>query len=70
VQLAVTPGAKGMQELLHHIPTWISFRDTEKMEVCRRVAGGWYGRWRPHSAGRMRSCRPAHMLVCDRVAGH
>ena len=29
----MVPGAKGMQELLHHIPTWISFRDTEKMEV-------------------------------------
>ena len=32
-QLAIIPGAKGMQELLHHIPTWISFRETEKMEV-------------------------------------
>lgn len=42
VQLAVIPGAKGMQELLHHIPTWISFRDTEKMEVRRaaRTAAG------------------------------
>ena len=32
-QLSIVPGAKGMQELLHHIPTWISFRETEKMEV-------------------------------------
>lgn len=32
-QLATIPGAKGMQELLHNIPSWISFRDTEKMEV-------------------------------------
>lgn len=36
-QLAVIPGAKGMQELLHNIPTWISFRDTEKMEVGQGV---------------------------------
>lgn len=36
VQLSIIPGAKGMQELLHHIPTWISFRETEKMEVRGR----------------------------------
>ncbi|PSC74351.1 synaptotagmin-5-like [Micractinium conductrix] len=35
--LAVIPGAKGMQELLHHIPTWISFRETEKMEWLNRI---------------------------------
>lgn len=35
--LAVIPGAKGMQELLHNIPTWISFRDTEKMEWLNRI---------------------------------
>lgn len=39
-QLALVPGAKGMQELLHHIPTWISFRETEKMEVGQQGAGG------------------------------
>lgn len=35
--LGVIPGAKGMQELLHHIPTWISFRETEKMEWLNRI---------------------------------
>ncbi|KAL4853134.1 Synaptotagmin-5 [Chlorella vulgaris] len=35
--LALIPGAKGMQALLHHIPTWISFRDTEKMEWLNRI---------------------------------
>ena len=32
-QLAAIAGARGLQEVLHHIPTWLSFRDTEKVEV-------------------------------------
>lgn len=33
LQLAMVPGTKGIMELLHHFPTWIRFRETEKVEV-------------------------------------
>lgn len=36
-RLAMVPGQKGMQMLLHHIPTWISFRETEKVEWLNKV---------------------------------
>ncbi|KFM28651.1 Extended synaptotagmin-3 [Auxenochlorella protothecoides] len=31
-RLRITPGRKGMQQLLHKIPTWLDFADTEKLE--------------------------------------
>lgn len=40
LQLRITPGRKGMQQLLHKIPTWLDFADTEKLEV-KRV--DWWG---------------------------
>jgi len=36
-RLAMIPGAKGMQTLLHQIPTWISFSETEKMEWMNSI---------------------------------
>ena len=50
------PGAKGLQSLLHCIPTWISFRETERMEWLNRIlhkvrrpsqgaARGWLAGW-------------------------
>jgi len=36
-RLAMIPGAKGIQRLVHHIPSWISFSDTEKMEWLNTV---------------------------------
>lgn len=36
------PGAKGIQAMAHHIPSWISFRDTEKMEWLNKIlAKAW-----------------------------
>jgi len=40
--MAMIPGAKGIQALLHHIPSWLSFSDTEKMEWLNRIlAKAW-----------------------------
>lgn len=36
-RLAMIPGAKGIQALIHHIPSWISFSDTEKVEWLNTV---------------------------------
>lgn len=36
-RLAMIPGAKGIQSLIHHLPAWISFSDTEKMEWMNRI---------------------------------
>lgn len=36
------PGAKGIQQLVHQIPSWISFSETEKMEWLNKiVAKAW-----------------------------
>ena len=41
-RLAMIPGAKGIQSLIHHIPSWISFSDTEKMEWLNNIlAKAW-----------------------------
>ena len=41
-RLAMIPGAKGIQSLIHHLPGWISFSETEKMEwVNRIIAKSW-----------------------------
>lgn len=41
-RLAMIPGAKGIQRLVHHIPSWISFSDTEKMEWLNNIlAKAW-----------------------------
>jgi hypothetical protein len=41
-QLAMIPGAKGIQQLLHHLPSWLSFRETEKVEWLNAVlAKAW-----------------------------
>ena len=41
-RLAMVPGKKGVQALLHHIPTWLSFTDVEKMEWLNRIiAAAW-----------------------------
>jgi hypothetical protein len=41
-RLAMIPGAKGIQYLCHHIPSWISFSDTEKVEWLNRfLAKAW-----------------------------
>ena len=31
------PGAKGIQSLVHHIPSWLSFSPTEKMEWLNKL---------------------------------
>lgn len=36
-RLAMIPGKKGAQALLHHIPNWLSFSDVEKMEWLNRI---------------------------------
>lgn len=36
-RIAMIPGNKGMQALLHQIPSWISFSDTEKMEWLNAI---------------------------------
>ena len=64
-QLATIPGAKGMQELLHHIPTWISFRETERMEV-RGGRGGpaWHGTRRSACYAPAHACAPVVTTAC------
>ncbi len=39
-QLRVNPGIKGLNYLLGSVPTWISFKEKEKADVCVRC-GGW-----------------------------
>lgn len=42
LQLAMIPGAKGIQSLVHHIPSWINFSKTEKVEWLNRIlAKAW-----------------------------
>ena len=41
-RLAMIPGAKGIQSLVHHLPSWISFSETEKMEWLNKIlAKAW-----------------------------
>jgi hypothetical protein len=41
-RLAMIPGAKGIQTLVHHLPTWISFSETEKVEWLNSIiAKAW-----------------------------
>ena len=41
-RLAMIPGAKGIQSLVHHLPSWISFSETEKMEWLNTIlAKAW-----------------------------
>ena len=41
-RFAMIPGAKGIQYLVHHIPSWISFSEREKVEWLNRViAKAW-----------------------------
>ena len=41
LQLNVYPGLKGLKELLGHVPSWISYEEKERVEVCKGAVTVW-----------------------------
>ena len=47
-QLNVYPGLKGLKELLGHVPSWISYEEKERVEVCHGAVASLWIRIRVH----------------------